>query len=311
MKSIVEYARERQQQITQLNEMSSIEGDLILESTFFSRFAKFLGSKANTIKKRWEEYKRDFINFPDNVKKAFNGFMANANDEDDKLSSDKRQDIIDQVTAKKVEDIPTTVAELIKNNKTDPDFKNSATAAYLTALGINIAKAKGNTEALNELQQFFKEIPSDVKKQASDNFKQAVNDNKPTDDGEQAQDGGNGGEQTEGDGNNTEQTPEETQKKTEEVVDNVVQQEEIKQAAEKANINTEELKTKIMYIINDLNNDNKDVDIDELDDLSAAIAEIICGAKTIQDNEKINNDILTKYKIGNLEEFIKSIETTK
>lgn len=309
MKSIVEYARERQQQITQLNEMSSIEGDLILESTFFSRFAKFLGSKANTIKKRWEEYKRDFINFPDNVKKAFNGFMANANDEDDKLSSDKRQDIIDQVTAKKVEDIPTTVAELIKNNKTDPDFKNSATAAYLTALGINIAKAKGNTEALNELQQFFKEIPSDVKKQASDNFKQAVNDNKPTDDGEQAQDGGNGGEQTEGDGNNTEQTPEETQKKTEEVVDNVVQQEEIKQAAEKANINTEELKTKIMYIINDLNNDNKDVDIDELDDLSAAIAEIICGAKTIQDNEKINNDILTKYKIGNLEEFIKSIET--
>lgn len=303
MKSIVEYARERQQQITQLNEMSSIEGDLILESTFFSRFAKFLGSKASQIKKRWEEYKKDFINFPDNVKKAFNGFMANANVEDDKLPSDKRQDIIDQVTAKKIEDIPTTVTELIKNNKTDPNFKNSATAAYLTALGINIAKAKGNTEALNELQQFFKEIPSDVKKQASDNFKQAVNDNKPT------EGDNNGGEQTEGDGNNTEQTSEETQKKTEEVVDNVVQQEEIKQAAEKANINTEELKTKIMYIINDLNNDNKDVDIDELDDLSAAIAEIICGAKTIQGNEKINNDILTKYKIGNLEEFIKSIET--
>ena len=64
-----------------------------------------------------------------------------------------------------------------------------------------------------------------------------------------------------------------------------------------------------MYIINDLNNDNKDVDIDELDDLSAAIAEIICGAKTIQGNEKIKNDLLTKYKIGNLEEFIKSIET--
>lgn len=303
MKSIVEYARERQQQITQLNEMSSIEGDLILESTFFSRFAKFLGSKASQIKKRWEEYKKDFINFPDNVKKAFNGFMANANVEDDKLPSDKRQDIIDQVTAKKIEDIPTTVTELIKNNKTDPNFKNSATAAYLTALGINIAKAKGNTEALNELQQFFKEIPSDVKKQASDNFKQAVNDNKPT------EGDNNGGEQTEGDDNNTEQTSEETQKKTEEVVDNVVQQEEIKQAAEKANINTEELKTKIMYIINDLNNDNKDVDIDELDDLSAAIAEIICGAKTIQGNEKINNDILTKYKIGNLEEFIKSIET--
>ena len=303
MKSIVEYARERQQQITQLNEMSSVEGDLILESTFFSRFAKFLGSKASQIKKRWEEYKKDFINFPDNVKKAFNGFMANANVEDDKLPSDKRQDIIDQVTAKKIEDIPTTVTELIKNNKTDPNFKNSATAAYLTALGINIAKAKGNTEALNELQQFFKEIPSDVKKQASDNFKQAVNDNKPTE-GDT-----NGGEQTEGDGNNTQQNSEETQKKTEEVVDNVVQQEEIKQAAEKANINTEELKTKIMYIINDLNNDNKDVDIDELDDLSAAIAEIICGAKTIQGNEKINNDILTKYKIGNLEEFIKSIET--
>ena len=303
MKSIVEYARERQQQITQLNEMSSVEGDLILESTFFSRFAKFLGSKASQIKKRWEEYKKDFINFPDNVKKAFNGFKANANVEDDKLPSDKRQDIIDQVTAKKIEDIPTTVTELIKNNKTDPDFKNSATAAYLTALGINIAKAKGNTEALNELQQFFKEIPSDVKKQASDNFKQAVNDNKPT------EGDNNGGEQTEGDGNNTQQTSEETQKKTEEVVDNVVQQEEIKQAAEKANINTEELKTKIMYIINDLNNDNKDVDIDELDDLSAAIAEIICGAKTIQGNEKINNDILTKYKIGNLEEFIKSIET--
>ena len=303
MTSIVEYARERQQQITQLNEMSSVEGDLILESTFFSRFAKFLGSKASQIKKRWEEYKKDFINFPDNVKKAFNGFMANANVEDDKLPSDKRQDIIDQVTAKKIEDIPTTVTELIKNNKTDPDFKNSATAAYLTALGINIAKAKGNTEALNELQQFFKEIPSDVKKQASDNFKQAVNDNKPT------EGDNNGGEQTEGDGNNTQQTSEETQKKTEEVVDNVVQQEEIKQAAEKANINTEELKTKIMYIINDLNNDNKDVDIDELDDLSAAIAEIICGAKTIQGNEKINNDILTKYKIGNLEEFIKSIET--
>lgn len=303
MKSIVEYARERQQQITQLNEMSSVEGDLILESTFFSRFAKFLGSKASQIKKRWEEYKKDFINFPDNVKKAFNGFMANANVEDDKLPSDKRQDIIDQVTAKKIEDIPTTVTELIKNNKTDPNFKNSATAAYLTALGINIAKAKGNTEALNELQQFFKEIPSDVKKQASDNFKQAINDNKPT------EGDNNGGEQTEGDGNNTQQTSEETQKKTEEVVDNVVQQEEIKQAAEKANINTEELKTKIMYIINDLNNDNKDVDIDELDDLSAAIAEIICGAKTIQGNEKINNDILTKYKIGNLEEFIKSIET--
>ena len=303
MKSIVEYARERQHQITQLNEMSSVEGDLILESTFFSRFAKFLGSKASQIKKRWEEYKKDFINFPDNVKKAFNGFMANANVEDDKLPSDKRQDIIDQVTAKKIEDIPTTVTELIKNNKTDPNFKNSATAAYLTALGINIAKAKGNTEALNELQQFFKEIPSDVKKQASDNFKQAVNDNKPT------EGDNNGGEQTEGDGNNTQQTSEETQKKTEEVVDNVVQQEEIKQAAEKANINTEELKTKIMYIINDLNNDNKDVDIDELDDLSAAIAEIICGAKTIQGNEKINNDILTKYKIGNLEEFIKSIET--
>ena len=298
MKSIVEYARERQQQITQLNEMSSIEGDLILESTFFSRFAKFLGSKASQIKKRWEEYKKDFINFPDNVKKAFNGFMANANVEDDKLPSDKRQDIIDQVTSKKIEDIPTTVTELIKNNKTDPDFKNSATAAYLTALGINIAKAKGNTEALNELQQFFKEIPNDVKKQASDNFKQAVNDNKPAEGEEQAQDGGN----------NTEQTSEEIQKKTEEVVDNVVQQAEIKQAAEKANINTEELKTKIMYIINDLNNDNKDVDIDELDDLSAAIAEIICGAKTIQGNEKINNDILTKYKIGNLEEFIKSIE---
>lgn len=299
MKSIVEYARERQQQITQLNEMSSVEGDLILESTFFSRFAKFLGSKASQIKKRWEEYKKDFINFPDNVKKAFNGFMANANVEDDKLPSDKRQDIIDQVTAKKIEDIPTTVTELIKNNKTDPNFKNSATAAYLTALGINIAKAKGNTEALNELQQFFKEIPSDVKKQASDNFKQAVNDNKPAEGEEQAQDSGN----------NTEQTSEEIQKKTEEVVDNVVQQKEIKQAAEKANINTEELKTKIMYIINDLNNDNKDVDIDELDDLSAAIAEIICGAKTIQGNEKINNDILTKYKIGNLEEFIKSIET--
>lgn len=299
MKSIVEYARARQQQITQLNEMSSVEGDLILESTFFSRFAKFLGSKASQIKKRWEEYKKDFINFPDNVKKAFNGFMANANVEDDKLPSDKRQDIIDQVTAKKIEDIPTTVTELIKNNKTDPNFKNSATAAYLTALGINIAKAKGNTEALNELQQFFKEIPSDVKKQASDNFKQAVNDNKPAEGEEQAQDGGN----------NTEQTSEEIQKKTEEVVDNVVQQKEIKQAAEKANINTEELKTKIMYIINDLNNDNKDVDIDELDDLSAAIAEIICGAKTIQGNEKINNDILTKYKIGNLEEFIKSIET--
>lgn len=299
MKSIVEYARERQHQITQLNEMSSIEGDLILESTFFSRFAKFLGSKASQIKKRWEEYKKDFINFPDNVKKAFNGFMANANVEDDKLPSDKRQDIIDQVTAKKIEDIPTTVTELIKNNKTDPNFKNSATAAYLTALGINIAKAKGNTEALNELQQFFKEIPSDVKKQASDNFKQAVNDNKPAEGEEQAQDGGN----------NTEQTSEEIQKKTEEVVDNVVQQKEIKQAAEKANINIEELKTKIMYIINDLNNDNKDVDIDELDDLSAAIAEIICGAKTIQGNEKINNDILTKYKIGNLEEFIKSIET--
>ena len=298
MKSIVEYARERQQQITQLNEMSSIEGDLILESTFFSRFAKFLGSKASQIKKRWEEYKKDFINFPDNVKKAFNGFMANANVEDDKLPSDKRQDIIDQVTSKKIEDIPTTVTELIKNNKTDPNFKNSATAAYLTALGINIAKAKGNTEALNELQQFFKEIPNDVKKQASDNFKQAVNDNKPAEGEEQAQDGGN----------NTEQTSEEIQKKTEEVVDNVVQQAEIKQAAEKANINTEELKTKIMYIINDLNNDNKDVDIDELDDLSAAIAEIICGAKTIQGNEKINNDILTKYKIGNLEEFIKSIE---
>ena len=280
MKSIVEYARARQQQITQLNEMSSVEGDLILESTFFSRFAKFLGSKASQIKKRWEEYKKDFINFPDNVKKAFNGFMANANVEDDKLPSDKRQDIIDQVTAKKIEDIPTTVTELIKNNKTDPNFKNSATAAYLTALGINIAKAKGNTEALNELQQFFKEIPSDVKKQASDNFKQAVNDNKPAEGEEQAQDGGN----------NTEQTSEEIQKKTEEVVDNVVQQKEIKQAAEKANINTEELKTKIMYIINDLNNDNKDVDIDELDDLSAAIAEIICGAKTIQGNEKINNE---------------------
>ena len=299
MKSIVEYARARQQQITQLNEMSSVKGDLILESTFFSRFAKFLGSKASQIKKRWEEYKKDFINFPDNVKKAFNGFMANANVEDDKLPSDKRQDIIDQVTSKKIEDIPTIVTELIKNNKTDPDFKNSATAAYLTALGINIAKAKGNTEALNELQQFLKEIPNDVKKQASDNFKQAVNDNKPTEGEEQAQDSGN----------NTEQTPEEIQKKTEEVVDNVVQQAEIKQAAEKANINTEELKTKIMYIINDLNNDNKDVDIDELDDLSAAIAEIICGAKTIQGNEKINNDILTKYKIGNLEEFIKSIET--
>lgn len=309
MKSIVEYARERQQQITQLNEMSSIEGDLILESTFFSRLAKFLGGKANKIKKRWEEYKRDFINFPDNVKKAFNGFMANANDEGDKLPSDKRQDIIDQVTSKKVEDIPTTVTELIKNNKTDPDFKNSATAAYLTALAINIAKAKGNTEALNELQQFFKEIPGDVKKQASDNFKQAVSDNKPTEGREQTQDGSNGGEQTEGDGNNTEQTPEETQKKTEEVAAQVVQQEEIKQAAEKANINTDELKNKIMYIINDLNNDNKDVNVDELDDLCTAIAEIICGAKTIQGNEKINNDILTKYKIGNLEEFIKSLET--
>ena len=310
MKSIIEYARERQQQITQLNEMSSINGDLILESTFFSKLAEFLGGKAREIKKRWEEYKNDFKQFPDNVAKAFNGFMANANNEKDKLEADKRQDIIDKVTAKDVEDIPKTVIELINSNKDNDNFKNSATTAYLTALAINIAKAKGNKEALTELEQFFKEISNNVKKEASDNFKNAVNDNKPdntetTPDNTEKTD-------TEGKQNNSADESDKTEDdqtkddQTKEVVDNVVNSEDIKQAAADANIKISKLTDEMMMLLNDKNIDN-DIDVDELEDLCKAIAEVICGIKTLENNEKINKNILDKYHIDNIEEFMKLI----
>ena len=260
---------------------------------------------AREIKKRWEEYKNDFKQFPDNVAKAFNGFMANANNEKDKLEADKRQDIIDKVTAKDVEDIPKTVIELINSNKDNDNFKNSATTAYLTALAINIAKAKGNKEALTELEQFFKEISNNVKKEASDNFKNAVNDNKP-DNTETTADNTEKTD-TEGKQNNSADESDKTEDdQTKEVVDNVVNSEDIKQAAADANIKISKLTDEMMMLLNDKNIDN-DIDVDELEDLCKAIAEVICGIKTLENNEKINKNILDKYHIDNIEEFMKLI----
>lgn len=304
MKSIVEYACVRQQ-LLQLNEMSLTDGDLIVESTFLSRFANWIGGKGKSILDRFKEYKNDFKNFDVNVRNAFNGFVANANNEKDKLPEDKRKDLIDKVAANNLEDIPKAVVDIINSYSKDPDFKQSATAAYLCALGINIAKAKGNTAAEEELRKFFAEVPADVKKEANDNLKQELENNKKETEGEG--DGQQQSQETPQQETPSQETPtEDTQK----VADNVIEDPAIKQAADKMNIELKHLKDTISYTINSLNPDGE-LDMNEMEDLAFAIAEIIIGAKTIDQNDKINNDILNKYKIGNLEEFIKLIEEKK
>ena len=314
MKNLTQYLKENLIK----DDFCNLDGDLIVESTFLSRFASWLGGKGGRIVKRFNEYKKDFKDMGKNISNAFNGFLANVNNEDDSIPSDKRQEIVDKVAStNKIDDIIQLTQQLYEENKDDQNFSKSSTMAYLYALGINIAKAKHDTEGEKKLREAFDKIPSDVKKKASDNLKEEVEKNKP----EGTQSENNKPSETseeqpkQEETSSEEHTPDnngnEVEKKTEEIVDDVVKQDDIQKAAEKASIEIDTLKNKIIYIINDLNADNKEVNIDELDDLSRAIAEIICGAKTIQGNENINNDILSKYKIGDLEEFIKTINNKK
>lgn len=275
MKSIHQYL----EQNLLLTEFYNFNGDVIITESFISRLAKLLGSKARKLIDSLKDTKKDLVRFPEDVKKAFNGFTANIANPDDKLQPKQRQEIVERVSKTKIEDITDMIKQYYSDNKNNAAAKNSPMVAYLYALGVNVAKANNDKEGLKEMEEAFRSIPNDVKKKAADFFKQEVSNN---------------------DSNEEQQDDSPEAEKAKEEIEKVVQQEEIAKPAKEANISLEQLKTKIFDILADHNGVNYEIADNKMDEFEAdvtALAQIIINAKGTYDSDTIKSDTLKKYGI--------------
>lgn len=275
MKSIHQYL----EQNLLLTEFYNFNGDVIITESFISRLAKLLGSKARKLIDSLKDTKKDLVRFPEDVKKAFNGFTANIANPDDKLQLKQRQEIVERVSKTKIEDITDMIKQYYSDNKNNAAAKNSPMVAYLYALGVNVAKANNDKEGLKEMEEAFRSIPNDVKKKAADFFKQEVSNN---DNNEEQQDN----------------SPE--AEKTKEEIEKVVQQEEIAKPAKEAGLELKTLTAKIYNIISSYNEENTKASIENSEEFKSdvtTIAQLIIDAKGAYDSDTIKSDALKKYGI--------------
>lgn len=275
MKSIHQYL----EQNLLLTEFYNFTGDVIITESFISRLAKLLGSKARKLIDSLKDTKKDLVRFPEDVKKAFNGFTANIANPDDKLQAKQRQELVERVSKTKIDDITDMIKQYYSDNKNNTATKNSPMVAYLYALGVNVAKANNDKESLKTMEEAFRSIPNDVKKKAADFFKQEVSNN---------------------DGNEEQQENSPEAEKTKEEIEKVVQQEEIAKPAKEANISLGQLESKIFDILADHNDVNYEIAQNKRDEFEAditALAKIIINAKGVYDSDTIKSDSLKKYGI--------------
>lgn len=288
MKSIHQYL----EQNLLLTEFYNFTGEVIITESFISRLAKLLGSKARKLIDSLKDTKKDLVRFPEDVKKAFNGFTANIANPEDKLQPKQRQELVERVSKTKIDDITDMIKQYYSDNKNNTAAKNSPMVAYLYALGVNVAKANNDKESLKTMEEAFRSIPNDVKKKAADFFKQEVSNN---------------------DGNEEQQENSPEAEKTKEEIEKVVQQEEIAKPAQEAGIELKKLTEKIYDIISSHSEENKNASIENSEEFESdvtTIAQLIINAKGVYDSDTIKTDSLKKYGMD-VDTLISRLELNK
>jgi len=292
MKTLKEYIFASYINSENLLDESLYDDNLPIDEGILSKIANFLGNTAHKVNSVWHDIKH----FPKNVKLSYKGMTANLVNKEDSLPEEERSKIAERVSNKKVgseqiKEIKSIFTEYSNND----NAKKSGFMCYLALYGKTLAENEKDSNNVKYFDSKLSEVPSKTKEIAKNIFmkiRDKVMGNDSDNEEESSQQSDNGTEQ----GN---QKPEEIVKKT-------VEKPEIKKVAEPANIDTKELADYICQIIIP-----SDDDYNIIQDQAVALAEIICGAATLQNNEKIKKDILAKYGIKDIDEFINKIKSEK
>ena len=270
-------------------QLFSIDNEMVFESTFLSRLADWIGGNSKDIVNKVKEYKKDLFNFKDNVKRAYNGYIANLKN-DNKLSKEEQQETLGKVINTNPKDIPSEVSKMYKDSK----VKDSPAMAYLYAFALELAKETGDKQSERILKQALDSISSDVKKEARKNVEEEVaanNDKK-------------------------EETPEEepgkastdtvkTDNKIDDKVEKIVEKDPIETLSDRSNIDINKLQSAIYSMMTKKDGEVK-WPLDNANDVILGLSAIVCGGMLIK-NEEVRGKILRACGIKFDKEFITQI----
>ncbi len=277
MKTLTEY-------IELYKEPNLLEGEELIDESRISDLADKIGAKVGKITGLWNDIK----SFGRDSRAAYQKMLLSLTDRKNEiLSEEDKKELIENI--KDVDKYYNSLVKIMNRYKNIRDAYKDSSYVYAVVNVQQIAKKKNDKKTYRTATAILDNIPAADKKRAIDSVdkaKQSLGDNNTP-----ADKTGDGG-----------QKPEEIVKKT-------VEQTEIKNIAKTANINIEDLSDDIYFMIKNGNTSIDDYDI--VHDQAKALAEIICGITTLQNNDKIKKDILANYGIENIDEFINKIKSEK
>ena len=276
MKTLTEY-------IELYKEPNLLEGEELIDESRISDLADKIGTKVGKITGLWNDIK----SFGRDSRAAYQKMLLSLTDKKNEiLSEEDKKKLIENI--KDVDTFYKSLVEIMNKYKNIRDAYKDSSYIYAVVNVQQISKKKNDKKTYRTATAILDNIPAADKKSAIDSVEKAKQSI-----------GGN-----DGNGNTPTDKTGTGEQKQEEIVKNTVEKEEVKNMAEPANIDTKELAN---YIIQKIVPNNEDYDI--IENQAFALAEIICGIATLQNNEKIKKDILAKYDIKDIDEFINTIKT--
>jgi len=274
MKTLTEY-------IELYKEPNLLEGEELIDESRISDLADKIGAKVGKITGLWNDIK----NFGRDSRAAYQKMLLSLTDKKNEiLSEEDKKKLIENI--KDVDGYYSSLVDIMNRYKNVRDAYKDSSYVYAVVNVQQIAKKKKDKKTYKTATAILDNIPAADKKSAIDSVEKAKKSI--------------GGNDTLTDKTST------GEQKQEEIVKKTVEKDEIQSMAEPANIDTKELADYICQIIIP-----SDDDYDIIQDQAVALAEIICGMATLQNNEKIKKDILAKYGIKDIDEFINKIKTEK
>lgn len=276
MKTLTEY-------IELYKEPNLLEEEELIDESRISDLADKVGTKVGKITGLWNDIK----NFGRDSRAAYQKMLLSLTDKKNEiLSEEDKKKLIENI--KDVDGYYSSLVDIMNRYKNVRDAYKDSSYVYAVVNVQQIAKKKKDKKTYRTATAILDNIPAADKKSAIDSVEKAKQSI-----------GGN-----DGNGNTPTDKTGAGEQKQEEIVKKTVEKDEIKKVAEPANIDTKELADYICQIIIP-----SDDDYDIIQDQAVALAEIICGMATLQNNEKIKKDILAKYGIKDIDEFINKIKT--
>ena len=272
-------------EFVEFNDIDFFNEEFILESSFISRVANWLGDKG----KNFNSVVTDLKHFPKKVKLAYGGMNANLISKDEKLPKDKRKEIINNLNDKKVGSEQIEYLKTVwKENSDNEDFKKSGFMVYALLYGKELAQNENDKESVTFFDRGIKSIDNETLK----NAKEARNNEKSAED----QEDNNPSVIDKGEEINKEEVKDDIESK--------VNNDPLLELSKISKLDSKKLKESITYLVY---KDNKDKSTEDFDKMITGLGAIICGAKILGDDEKLNNDILKGWGIESIKVLVDEI----